>query len=148
MLFNLLTSATSESGSEAVAAGGCNDPVTIIMWVVLLAVFVLLFVFNGRARKKQQKELQDKLDSLKVGDRVKTIGLICGIVVAVYPEENTFVLETGKDNHGTFIKFDKSAIYQISSKKKDETTTTEDPATTTTTTTTEDSTPKTTEQKQ
>ena len=49
---------------------------------------------------------------MRVGDRVKTIGGICGVVVEINEEENTFVLETGVDNKGSFIKFDKVAVYQ------------------------------------
>lgn len=93
---------------------------SLIMLGFLVVIFVVMLVVSSKQKKKQQKEIQEKLDSLKVGDRVKTIGLICGIVVDVNPEENTFVLETGKGNHGSFIKFDKSAIYQISSKKKED----------------------------
>ncbi len=93
---------------------------SLIMLGFLVVLFIVMLVVSNKQKKKQQKEIQEKLDSLKVGDRVKTIGLICGIVVDVNPEENTFVLETGKGNHGSFIKFDKSAIYQISSKKKED----------------------------
>ena len=97
-----------------------NGIASLVMLGFLVVLFIVMLVVSNRQKKKQQKEIQEKLDSLKVGDRVKTIGLICGIVVDVNPEENTFVLETGKGNHGSFIKFDKSAIYQISSKKKED----------------------------
>jgi RNA binding exosome subunit len=44
---------------------------------------------------------------------VKTIGGICGIVVEVNPEDNTFVLETGTEASGkSYLKFDKQAVYQ------------------------------------
>ena len=53
------------------------------------------------------------INSVKPGNKVKTIGGICGIVVEVDAEENTFVLETGTEQSGKcFIKFDKQAIYQ------------------------------------
>lgn len=104
---------------------------SLIMLGFLVVIFVVMLVVSSKQKKKQQKEIQEKLDSLKVGDRVKTIGLVCGIVVDVNPEENTFVLETGKGNHGSFIKFDKSAIYQISSKKKEDKKTEAEPVETT-----------------
>ena len=51
--------------------------------------------------------------SVKPGNKVKTIGGICGIVVEVDNEENTFVLETGTESTGKcYIKFDRQAIYQ------------------------------------
>ena len=47
------------------------------------------------------------------GNKVKTIGGICGVVVEVCPEDNTFVLETGTEASGkSYIKFDKQAVYQ------------------------------------
>ena len=53
------------------------------------------------------------LDAIKPGNKVKTIGGICGIVVEVCPDDNTFVLETGTEASGkSYIKFDKQAVYQ------------------------------------
>ena len=53
------------------------------------------------------------MDAVKPGNKVKTIGGVCGIVVEVDPEENTFVLETGSETSGKcYMKFDKQAIYQ------------------------------------
>ena len=53
------------------------------------------------------------LNAIKPGNKVKTIGGICGIVVEVCPDDNTFVLETGTENSGkSYIKFDRQAIYQ------------------------------------
>ena len=49
------------------------------------------------------------VNSLKIGDRVKTIGGVCGFVTEINDAENTFVLEVGENS---FVKFDKGAIYQ------------------------------------
>jgi hypothetical protein len=44
---------------------------------------------------------------------VKTIGGICGTVVEVCKEDNTFVLETGSEKSGkSYLRFDKQAVYQ------------------------------------
>ena len=52
-------------------------------------------------------------NSIKPGNKVKTIGGICGIVVEVVEEDNTIVVETGTEASGkSYIKFDKQAIYQ------------------------------------
>ena len=63
------------------------------------------------------------LSAVKPGNKVKTIGGICGVVVEVCPEDNTFVLETGTEKSGkSFIKFDMQAIYQtdaVVEKKED-----------------------------
>ena len=53
------------------------------------------------------------LDAIQPGHKVKTIGGICGIVVEVNPEDNTFILETGTEASGkSYLKFDKQAVYQ------------------------------------
>ena len=86
---------------------------TYVILAVLVVAIVVMFVFSSRKRKKQEKDAQDLINSVKPGNKVKTIGGICGIVVEVDNEENTFVLETGTEQSGKcFIKFDRQAIYQ------------------------------------
>ena len=71
------------------------DYVYYIILGVLLVGIVVMFVFSSRRRKKQEQDAQDLINSVKPGNKVKTIGGICCIVVEVDNEENTFVLETG-----------------------------------------------------
>ena len=85
---------------------------SIIIFIVLLVAIVGLFIWNSIQNKKKQKEAQNMVDSLKVGDRVKTIGGICGFVAEINNAENTFVLETGTNDKKSYVKFDKGAIYQ------------------------------------
>ena len=78
-----------------------------------------MFLLSGRSQKKRQQEMQETLAALKPGCKVKTIGGICGVVVEVSHEENTFVLETGSETAGkSYIKFDMIAIYQTDAKKE------------------------------
>ena len=53
------------------------------------------------------------MDALKVGDVVKTIGLIYGEIVEIDRDMETFVLKTGSEENCSFIKVDKMAIYQV-----------------------------------
>jgi preprotein translocase subunit YajC len=85
---------------------------SIIIMGVLIVAIIALFVWQTISGKKKQKEAQDMVNALKVGDRVKTIGGICGFVAEINNEENTFVLETGTDDKKSYVKFDKGAIYQ------------------------------------
>ena len=91
------------------AGGGSGS---IVIFAVLLVAIIGLFVWQSISGKKKQKEAQEKVNALKVGDRVKTIGGICGFVAEINNAENTFVLETGTDDKKSFVKFDKGAIYQ------------------------------------
>lgn len=105
MLWNMLTnsSANTQSGS-----GG-----SLLIMAIFIAIIVVFMIFNSRAQKKRQKETVEMLNALKPGNKVKTIGGICGIVVEICPEDNTFVLETGSEASGkSYIKFDKQAVYQ------------------------------------
>ena len=86
---------------------------TYIILGVLVVAIIVMFVFSSRRRKKQEEDAKSLIDAVKPGNKVKTIGGICGIVVEVDTEENTFVLETGTEQSGkSFIKFDRQAIYQ------------------------------------
>ncbi len=106
MIFNLLT----ESGSSSPETG--NPYGTWIIMGVLVLVIVAFMIFNRRNQKKRQEETKSMLDAIKPGNKVKTIGGICGVVVEVC-DDNTFVLETGTEASGkSYLKFDKQAIYQ------------------------------------
>lgn len=86
---------------------------SIVFIVLIVAAFVAMMIFNSRSTKKRQQESQKMLDAIKPGNKVKTIGGICGVVVEVNAEENTFVLETGTEASGkSYLKFDKQAVYQ------------------------------------
>ena len=107
-LWNLLSSNPSGNGDW-------------MTWVILgigALMLVGTFFFNSRSNKKRQQEMQSTLDALKPGNKVKTIGGICGVVVEMNREENTFVLETGSETAGkSYMKFDMVAIYQTDAKK-------------------------------
>ena len=87
--------------------------VTHIILGVFIVLIVVFFIFSSRRNKKKQQDAEDLINAVKPGNKVKTIGGICGIVVEVDAEENTFVLETGTELSGkSYLKFDKQAIYQ------------------------------------
>lgn len=85
---------------------------TSIIFIVLIVAIIGMFVWSSISNKKKQKQAQERVNALKKGDRVKTIGGICGFVVEINNAENTFVLETGTDSKKSYVKFDKAAIYQ------------------------------------
>ncbi|MBE5765263.1 MAG: preprotein translocase subunit YajC [Clostridiales bacterium] len=107
-LINLLSSGTDSTAAPA----GCTAGDALI-WIIPLALLVGFWILQGRQRKKQQEEVQKKMDALKVGDVVKTIGLIYGEIVEIDRDMETFVLKTGSEENFSFIKVDKMAIYQV-----------------------------------
>ena len=91
MIWNVLTGAASDSASAS--KGG--DWTSMLPLLLIIGMMIVFMVFNRRSQKKKQQELAATLDAIQPGNKVKTIGGICGIVVEVCPEDNTFVLETG-----------------------------------------------------
>lgn len=76
---------------------------TILMLVVMVAVFYFLLI---RPENKRKKEAEQMRSNVNTGDQVTTIGGIVGKVVSVKDEK--FVLETGADQ--VRIEFAKWAI--------------------------------------
>ncbi len=101
----------SEASNSSSAAPAGNSWMSWVLIIGLVLVIVVFMVLNSRSSKKRQKETQAMLDAIQPGNKVKTIGGICGIVVEVNPEDNTFILETGTEASGkSYLKFDNQAV--------------------------------------
>ena len=73
-------------------ASGAGLGSTVIMLVLMLAVFYFMLI---RPENKRKKEAEEMRSAVKTGDRITTIGGIMGTVVHV--KEDRVVLETGAD---------------------------------------------------
>ncbi|MBR1971034.1 MAG: preprotein translocase subunit YajC [Clostridia bacterium] len=99
MLNNLLLMAEAQT-----------DITQLIFPVVLIVLFIGMMIFSSRSQKKRQEKVQNMIDSLKKGDKIKTIGGFIGIIVEVC-DDNAFIIETGSSTMKSYMKIDKSAIY-------------------------------------
>ena len=90
----------TETAADA-TGGGMGS--TIIMLIAMVAVFYFMLIRPENKRKKEAEELRS---SLKVGDKIVTIGGIVGTVVSV--KEDKFVIETSADQ--VRIEFAKWAL--------------------------------------
>lgn len=72
------------------AAGGMGS--TLIMLVLILAVFYFMLI---RPENKRKKEAEEMRSAVKVGDKITTIGGIIGTVVSI--KDDKLVIETGAD---------------------------------------------------
>ena len=88
-MWYFLTDAATGAG-ENVPAGGMGG--TIIMLVIMVAIFYFMLIRPENKRKKEAEQLRS---SIKVGDKITTIGGIIGTVVDV--KDDKFVIENGAD---------------------------------------------------
>ena len=97
--FILLQAAPAANGAAQQGGGWLN-------WVMIIAIFVVMYFFMIRPQQKKQKELQAQREALKKGDKVVTAGGIYGIIKEV--QETTFLIEVSKD---VTHKVDKGSVY-------------------------------------
>ena len=76
MNFELIPSALAQGAEQTTRS---SAP----MWPMLLALFAVFYFFIIRPQQKKQKESQAMLESLSKGDRVVTIGGICGTIMNI-----------------------------------------------------------------
>jgi len=92
--------AAQEEAPSALGGLGSMIPMVIVMAV--------LIYFMWRGQKKEQKRRQEMIESVKVGDKVVTIGGIYGEIVTV--KEQSFIVKIA-DN--TRIELMKSAVSNV-----------------------------------
>ncbi len=97
LLLNLLqTSANPQGGSQW------------SFWIMIVAIFVIMYFFMIRPQKKKQKQIEAFRNSLSVGNNVVTAGGIHGVIREVNNSNNTVVLEIDKN---VKITIEKASIY-------------------------------------
>ncbi len=76
-------------------------------WVMIIAIFAIMYFFMIRPQNKKQKQIQQFRNSLEVGQEIVTIGGVYGTVRVIDEAENTITVEIAS---GVRVKFDRSAI--------------------------------------
>ena len=92
-----------EATTGAPEAGHMGGASTIIMLLVMVAIFYFMLI---RPENKRKKEAEAMRSALKVGDKITTIGGVVGTVVDV--KDDKFVIETSADR--VRIEFQKWAL--------------------------------------
>lgn len=107
-----LQAAAAVSDSTALAApavenanGTAATGLNWSFWIMIAAVFAVMYFFMIRPQRKQQKELQQFRDGLQKGDKIVTIGGIYGTVVEI--KDRTLLIEV--DNN-VKIRVDKNSV--------------------------------------
>ena len=79
-------------------------------WIMMILIFGVFYFFMIRPQTKKQKELQQKRESMKKGDKVITAGGIYGEIKEV--QETTFIITIAKD---VTIKVSKDSVFEDAS---------------------------------
>lgn len=111
---------TAAAGAAAgTGAAGAVNPVmgTIVSLLPMVAIIAVMYFLMIRPQRKKEKETRDKVNAMKVGDKVTTIGGVIGKVHKI--KDDFVVIETG--NVGTptevsYIKMLRSSISDVQSK--------------------------------
>lgn len=86
---------------SALNAGNPN-----MMWIMLIAMFAIMYFFMIRPQNKKQKEIANFRKTLQVNQKVITAGGIYGTIKEV--NDNDVVLEIAS---GVKIRIDKNSIF-------------------------------------
>ena len=86
--------------AEGGASGGS------MMWILLIAMFAIMYFFMIRPQNKKQKEIANFRKSLEVNQKVVTAGGVYGTVKEI--NDNDVVIEIAKN---VSVKVDKNSIY-------------------------------------
>ena len=91
----LQASSAPASGSAAPGAAGTSS---MMFWIMIIAMFVILWLFMIRPQRKQQKELENFRKSLKKGDKVVTVGGIYGVIDEINEKSALIKVDGGLSN--------------------------------------------------
>lgn len=113
-------------GIVALASGNGNPQPTAGDWKAMLGTFapfllmiVVFYFLLIRPQRKRDKEKRAMLDALAVGDKIVTIGGICGKVSKI--KDNYVFIETGNlgtEDQKSTIKLERGSIATVEKKEK------------------------------
>ena len=85
---------------------------------VMIGGFILLYLWMGRSRRKQETKRKEMLASLKKGDKVTSIGGIVGTVIEVREDDVTVKVD---ETNNVRMKFARWAIRGVGDEAKTKT---------------------------
>lgn len=90
-----------------------------ILPAVLLVLVIGIFILNYFRSKKSKENMQNMVNSIKVGDKVKTYSGFYGKIIEITEttDGKVAVLETGNEGNHGYLSIDMNAIYAIDEKQ-------------------------------
>ncbi len=110
-MFETITAYAEGTATAAQTAQQPGMAEMLVSFLPMILIFVLLYFMMVRPQKKQQKAQQAMRNALKVGDKVVTIGGICGKVAKI-KDEYIWIESSlpGSPDDKSYIKFKRNAI--------------------------------------
>ena len=105
-----------EQGAMQTAPGWVSTISTLLPFVLII---VLLYFMMIRPQRKRETETREMINAMKVGDKVVTIGGICGKVVKI--KDEFIFIETGNigtQDEKSIIKMERDAVKAVETTKK------------------------------
>ena len=96
---NLMTAFLMQAAPAGANGGG-------LMWIFLIAMFVIMYFFMIRPQNKKQKEIANFRKSLQVNQKVITAGGIHGVIKEI--NDTDVILEIASNVR---IRIDKNSIF-------------------------------------
>ena len=90
------------------AANGAAPGMDMSFWIMIIAMFAILYFFMIRPQNKRRKELQDFRNKLQIGSKVITAGGILGTVKDLNEGEAYITVEI---SNGVKIQIDRNYVY-------------------------------------
>lgn len=102
------TAPVSATNPAAMAGGGIA---AFLPFIFMIVIFYFLLI---RPQKKQEKKTKEMLAALQIGDKVTTVGGICGKITKL--KDDVVYIETGfvgNPAERSTIKFERAAIKSV-----------------------------------
>ena len=108
----------TESGKEGEAPPPDSPFGSFKFLFVMIAIFVLMYFWMGRGRRKQEAKRKEMLAALKKGDKVTSVGGIIGTVVEARDDELVVKID---ENNNIRVRFARWAMRGVGETAKTET---------------------------
>ena len=97
-------------GILALGGGAATSGSGSTMLIMIVALFVVMYVFMIRPQKKEQQKMQEMLGAMEIGDAVMTTSGFYGIIIDIGEED--VIVEFG-NNKNCRIPMRKEAISRV-----------------------------------
>lgn len=111
------TSAAADAAAADMSAGLMST--TAVQFIILALMLVGMYFILIRPQRKREKETQEMIAAVKVGDKIVTIGGIAGKITKI-KDEFVFIESgsVGNPNEKSFLKIERSAIKSVEKKQQ------------------------------